>query len=161
MLISLLLTLLTLHDIHVSRSEINYDSQTKTMQVAVQLFADDLELWASRNTKFKDLNIATDTESSETDQFISQYLEAHFRLLKDGKQIPLTFLGKESTDDYYGIWVYLESEALPMDGKLELENTILLDQFRDQQNMTSFTRDKSSEKYFIFRGDKERVKLFG
>ena len=33
----------TLHDIHVSRTEVNYDTQTSSVQVTVHLFIDDLE----------------------------------------------------------------------------------------------------------------------
>ena len=33
----------TLHDFHLSRSEINYDSPSATLQVTVHIFVDDLE----------------------------------------------------------------------------------------------------------------------
>lgn len=137
------------HDFHLSRCEINYDVKSGDLQVAAHIFIDDLEK-AILETSKKDLFLATSKEKAESEAEIFKYIHQKLIMRVGGKTIPLTWIGKEVSDDKIALWCYLEAQNVRIKPSLLLENKILTELYQDQKNIVDFTVDKKKTHFAIF-----------
>jgi hypothetical protein len=137
-----------LHEFHLSKSLVNYNAQTKAVEVSLHIFIDDLEL-AIKGKGKDSLYIATTKEASDADKYIADYVVDQFKVYFEGKELPLTYLGKEVSSDLMAIWCYLEAEQISAPKEVTLINTLLTELYEDQRNLITFTAPRV-EKYFLF-----------
>lgn len=138
--ISLFLVFLPLfHPIHVSITEINWNENTKSLEIAHKIFIDDLEN-AMEQTFHLRFYLATDKENAETDMFLKKYLAQHFQLQGNGKDLYYHYLGKEY--DQQAIWVFAEVQGVRKLKHLQIKNSILVDIYADQDNLLHFQQNK-------------------
>ena len=136
----------TEHKYYVSTSLFNFTNDN-SLQVTLRIFKDDLSNAISKNYL---------SESSDDldliDKFYFNKLEDYFNLnlnvLIDNKKIKLHLLGLESKNDMYVC--FLEIENLESFTKLSLENKILFEIFKDQQNIIHIKKN-SKKRSFISR----------
>lgn len=143
----------TLHDFHLSRSEINYDSPSSTLQVTVHIFVDDLEKVLTK-TGSKNLHLGQKNEAADADQAIAAYLDRHHVISSSGKMFKPDFIGKELSEDYIAYYCYLEYPVPAGTKEVNIKNNILLDLYDDQKNMVQVTKNKKRITSFLF--DKEQ-----
>lgn len=132
------------HEFHLSKSTVNYDTETNAIQVTLRIFIDDLET-ALATDGIKGLKIGTGTEVDSADYFVSAYIADHFVLTTAADTLLYQYLGKELSDDLQAIWCYLElplEDGLPTGEDITLHNTILLKDFADQKNVVTVKKDK-------------------
>jgi hypothetical protein len=127
------------HEYHLSRTTLNYDSQSHTYQFTINIFIDDLTKCLEKQGH-KNLNIGG-KEASNTDAVIEAYLRTHLILMEE-KAIPYTYLGREFSDDQIALYIYLESAESPARKNLAIKNSLLLEEFDDQKNIIDVTKDK-------------------
>ena len=124
------------HPIHVSLCEVQYNAQTKKLEISLRVFTDDLELALEKTYGAKLLHIGTATERAEAVSHIQQYVLQHLKLAPgSATPLKLTYLGKEQ--EGLATWVYLESEPLPPFTTLQVTNTLLHALYDDQQNLVN------------------------
>ena len=124
------------HPFHVSKCEIEFTDDTPNVQIAMHVFVDDLELGLEPWTKTP-LQIGTAKEHADADSIIFQYIKRNLILRADQKVLPLSFLGKEMAKDLAGIWIYLEVESWPIPKEIEIDYSLLMEVFDDQQNLAN------------------------
>ena len=132
------------HDFHLSKSTVNYDTDTNALQVTLRIFIDDLET-ALAAEGIEGLKIGTGIEVDSADYFVAGYIADHFVLTTAADTLSYDYLGKELSDDLQAIWCYLElplEDGLPTGADLTLHNTILLADFADQKNVVTVKKDK-------------------
>jgi len=137
---------LTEHKYYVSTSLFNF-TENNSLQVTLRIFKDDLSNAISKNYL---------SESSDDldliDKFYFNKLEDYFNLnlnvLIENKKIKLHLLGLESKNDMYVC--FLEIENLESFTTLSLENKILFEIFKDQQNIIHVKKN-SKKRSFISR----------
>jgi hypothetical protein len=112
--------------------EIEYVEEQKSIQIILGLFIDDIELTLNKNNR-KNLHLATKNEVENVDEYYESYLNNHFKVIVDKKQLQYNFLGKVYDDDI--VRFYLEITNVPKFKTLEIFNTNLIDDFDDQQNI--------------------------
>jgi hypothetical protein len=127
------------HEFHLSRTTLNYDSQSQTYQFTINIFIDDLTKCLEKQGH-KNLNIGG-KEAANTDKAIEAYLRTHLILMEE-KAIPYTYLGREFSDDQIALYIYLESAESPARKNLAIKNSLLLEEFDDQKNIIDVTKDK-------------------
>lgn len=133
---TLLLSLwLLLHPFYVSVTEIYYQAEEKYCQIAIKVFYDDTEE-ALANRFGKKIDLIETVETEATQKLLYDYLKAHFDLKINEKQLALTWVGAEREGD--AIWCYLQSEKVRKVQSWEVNNRILLEEFRTQQNIIHF-----------------------
>lgn len=132
------------HDFHLSKSEVYYNRVNQSLEVSLHLFIDDLEV-AMQNAGIDETFIATSKEIENADSLISQYLNDHFSITVDGKEIEFNFLGKEDSDDLLAIWCYLEGEQVTNPREIQIKNKLLVEVFDDQKNIVAFSSEKKQE----------------
>jgi hypothetical protein len=142
----LIFSSLTKHKYYVSTSLFNF-TEDNSLQVTLRIFKDDLSNAISKNYL---------SESSDDldliDKFYFNKLEDYFNLnlnvLIENKKIKLNLLGLETKNDMYVC--FLEIENLESFTTLSLENKILFEIFKDQQNIIHVKKN-SKKRSFISR----------
>ncbi|WP_229254322.1 DUF6702 family protein [Dyadobacter sp. NIV53] len=142
----LLFSLSPKHDYHVSVTQMQYNPALKAFEVSIRIFTDDFEKGLSEENSNRRFSIKN---NDQNDPFVERYIRKNF-LLADNqkKELTIRYVGKEEEED--ATWIYLE---IPFQGKLEgykLHNSILMETFEDQVNMTNF-KFTSDKKTFLFK----------
>lgn len=139
-----------MHEFHLSKSTINYDTESQSIQITMHLFIDDLEdALAAREVP--KLYIGTEKEDSTANSFIGQYIADQFTLQVGKKALEQYFLGKELSEDLAAIWCYIEISDIDMNDDLQFQNDILMEIFDDQKNVMEFRIDKKRHKDFLLK----------
>jgi len=124
-----------IHPIHLSVSDIEYNTKDKSLEIVHKIFIDDFEkiLEASYKTR---LHLATPKEHPDADKFVKDYLEKNFVLEINGKAQKLDFHGKfnNAQEDIFAIWILAKIENVGQLKSVKLKNTILMDLYDDQDN---------------------------
>ncbi len=134
MLYFFLISLFNLHAFHLSNTEINYNEDSNSLQIASKVFIDDLEdeLKLHGHTK---LHIATPREAENVDSILFEYFFENLQFRTDVEHKEMEFIGKETSEDLIAIWVYIEIFLADQPSQLQIKNTILTDLYDDQKNM--------------------------
>jgi hypothetical protein len=121
-----------LHDFHASITRIDYNAESKLLEITVRVFTDDMSKGLDDFSGAK-LNFGSPMESPNVEDKLPEYLKQHFTIQADGKPVSYKYLGKELEDD--ATWIYLESGKIKASKSVEITNTILTDHFEDQANI--------------------------
>lgn len=147
----------TLHKYYISLTQIDYKSQEKTLQITMRLFTDDVEKTLNTNFK-KEFKLDTPQELATTNQLIAYYINNHFKVIVNGKQLNIKFLGKEYENDL--VYFFIEINDVATINSIEIENTILMDEFEEQQNIIKLNIDKVLKTMILVHSnDKDLLKL--
>ncbi|MCI2228025.1 hypothetical protein MC378_02515 [Polaribacter sp. MSW13] len=122
----------TTHKYYLSLTQINYKSETKSIQIIINVFMDDIE--TALNKKYNiDLQLTSDNELKNNDVYFEKYLNSklHFKVNNISKKY--TYIGKEYDGDL--VFFYLEIEDIKEVKNIEISNQILMDQFPQQENL--------------------------
>ncbi|MGK0448623.1 MAG: hypothetical protein ACJA2M_002422 [Polaribacter sp.] len=121
------------HKYYLSLTQITFKPASKSVQVIINVFMDDIE--TALNSDYKiDLQLTTKKELEENDVYFKKYLKEKIHFKVDGIAKEFTYLGKEYDADL--IYFYLEIENINQLKTLEITNNILIKHFPQQQNMT-------------------------
>ncbi len=161
--ISLLLFIFTLggfstaHEFHVSKCVIEYKAEKSEVQISMNIFIDDLET-ALQAMGVDSLYIGTEKESIETDTYIHKYLDEVFTLgINEDNDLERLFIGKEISEDLTSIWCYLQIKTEEPIQSMFIKNSILLETFDDQSNITKIVGPEQKKSSFMStRGDDEK-----
>ena len=134
----------TAHNYHVSITQMDYNTKNNTFEIAIKVFADDLE--SAIQEQGID-NFKLDIENQE-DTLVKSYFKRKFQVKYNGETIPLNWVGKELENEI--IWCYFELEGIDEVNKLELLNTTLLELNNDQVNKVNITV-KEFQKSLVFK----------
>lgn len=144
---------LNIHEFHLSRTTINYNSAEQSLQLTMNVFLDDLEL-ALQRYGADSLYLCNERERADGEDYIYAYLTDHLTLTVDNKLILPRWVGKEQTEDLAGVWCYLEVPNLPSFRTIDVENTIMIELYDDQKNMTNLQLDKKRVTDVLFTSKK-------
>ncbi len=151
-------SVMEVHEFHMSKTTINYDSEEMAIQISTSIFIDDLEL-SLKELGHDSLKICTRKEKENAEALVHEYLKEHLAIDVDGAKLDLTFLGKEQSDDLAAVWCYLEAYDVPAFKEISISNTILTTQFDDQKNITMVQIDKERIAHILFTTDKTFEKV--
>lgn len=125
----------TVHKFHMALYQINYDSGKKMLQITSRLHIEDLNKALEKKYKKK---IAVENEnSSSEDVLLKEYLTNRFSIKVNGLVKPLNFLSKEIDGDE--LVIYSNIKNIAKINTLEIQNSVLIECFSDQQNMINVT----------------------
>ena len=128
----LLLWLNFMHPFYVSVTQIEQNHQTKTVQVSVRIFFDDLE--RALNNRYKSsVNILKPTDRKKTDLLIADYINSHLNIKVNNKLLALKYVGYEIEED--AAWCYFETDKQEQIQSFTVMNNLLYEQHPTQINM--------------------------
>lgn len=138
-----------IHDIHMSRCDIDYRTDQGAIEISVKIFIDDLEL-DLRSAGHDSLKICTSYEKPDAETIIFQYLQQNLGIIVDGEPTELIWVGKEISEDLSAVWCYLMISDIKAHTSIEVTNEILLSVFDDQQNVVKLRIDDGKRSFFLF-----------
>ena len=143
----LIMWLASPHKFHASLTQMVHNPQTRTAEVVLRLFADDLEnTLGRRNAK----RVVLD-KNDDAQEMVFTYIQEAFRLHDgDGALIPLKWVGLEL--DVQSVWVYLELPIGDLTG-LRLENKLFFELFDDQVNTVNIKQNTKRATLIFKRGE--------
>ncbi len=119
------------HGYHVSIAQVDYNEETKSLEIALKLLTDDVEqVLESRGAER--LFLGEENESPKTDDYIRKYIEQHFVVNINEAQVSLTYLGKEIENE--STWRYIEIVDVTEIQSLSVNNTFFLEEYHNQTN---------------------------
>jgi hypothetical protein len=114
------------HKYYLSLTQVTFKPASKTVQVIINVFMDDIE--TALNSDYKiDLQLTTKKELEDNDVYFKKYLKEKIHFKVDGIAKEFTYLGKEYDADL--IYFYLEIENINQLKTLEITNNILTKHF--------------------------------
>lgn len=135
------------HDFHTSLSEFNYNNKTKSLEISIRVFTDDLELALSEINKNK---IKIEGEKTIIDPLIEKYIMKHLAIISPQKKVKLIkYYGKEQEAE--ATWIYAEMADCENIKDFTLFNTLFTDLFTDQTNLVNITSG-NQKKTILFDG---------
>lgn len=123
------------HPMHVTVTEVEFDKESKAIEMSMHVFTDDLEthLRFIENNESLDI-IELNTEAR--DQLLKTYFVKEVKLKVNGKNYLTSYLGHQVEGD--ALWVFMEVPSIKKLKTLEIKNTTLLDLYDDQANLIHF-----------------------
>ena len=150
-ILSILIVLFSAHEFHLSLTEIRHNSESRSIEVSIKLFTDDL-LVALEQAGAPKMELGTENEPPEANELIESYLKAHFKLMVNGKPTEFTYLGKEAELD--ATWCFVEVKDVKKVQTIEVQNTLLLEAFDDQTNMVNLNINGRKKSGLARKGSK-------
>ncbi|NNK40775.1 MAG: peptidase E [Winogradskyella sp.] len=117
-----------------------------------QIFIDDLEN-VLRQRYDTSLTLALQKEDPKINDYIDRYLKAKIKITINGEAVPFEFIGKEYENDI--AYCYLEITNIDQISSFSIENKVLLDIYKDQENIVR-TYINQKHKSFILRNGSEK-----
>ena len=140
-----LMSFSTVHKFYVSVTQIDYIEEKGELQITSRIFIDDLEKLL-RERYDKTITLAGDNEPKSANDYIGKYLSQKIKIVINGEEKTMKFLGKEYEDDI--TLCYLEISDIKSINSIEITNTVLFELFEEQQNIIR-TKINSKRKSFI------------
>ncbi|MFZ6052078.1 DUF6702 family protein [Halocola ammonii] len=145
------------HKFYVSTTNIEFDQPSKSFQITMKLFTDDLEHALGDPDRNK-IKLGSPEEQADADQMIEAYLQKNFHMQVNDKHVEWTYLGKEV--EYDLTYCYIETFGVPPINFLTIENTVFFDLFDDQTNLINLRINGMRETVMLNPNDKQtKIKL--
>ncbi len=120
------------HPLHVSTTEVNFNSKSKSLEISCRIYTDDFETALIKQFKTK-VDLSKHDMHKEMDELVKKYLNTHLQFVVNGKVVSANYIGFEKDDEATS--AYLEIENVNALQKLTLNNSVLYDIFDDQMNI--------------------------
>jgi len=120
------------HKFYVSLTEIQIRPEKGKLEISMRIFPDDLDL-AIMASSGVNPQLSTELEHKDADKWLDEYIHKFFSISINSEEMEFTYIGKEPESD--AIWCYLEADYTGIPKDIQVKNSILTDQFRDQKNI--------------------------
>ena len=147
------------HDSHVSKCNIDFSNEEKTLQITMHIYLDDLESDIAKGGVTEKLHLLTEKEHADGDKFLLEYFQKKFKLQVNQKNVSYNFLGKEITEDLLGGWFYLEVENVQELKDLKINYEILTDLYNDQQSVIKIKGPNQKKGYLLLDSKKKEANV--
>jgi hypothetical protein len=120
------------HKFYISIYQIEYSKEKKMVQITSRIFIDDMNK-ALENKYGKKTNLCDKNETKQDVDLMNKYITENFSIKINGKPKPYTFISKESENNV--IIGYYKITSISSIKSIEVQNTVLMDLYSDQQNI--------------------------
>jgi hypothetical protein len=142
----------------MSVCQIEYNVDTKTTEIAVKVFADDLEKAVSAANNMP-LHLNTKQEIKISNDLIRDYLLKSLKIKLNNKAVVLKWVGKEYEKDD-ATWCYFEITKQKPIKTLWIQNSIFTEIYPKQNNIVQVKTSKGKKSLSLSREDDEGILSF-
>ena len=147
----------TTHKYYISSTKIEYKKESKTIQITMRFFVDDLQE-SINSTYSKNIELALPNEPEEIDSLIINYVSKKLDVTINSNKKAYSFLGKEYHNDE--IYIYLEIENVEFIKAIEIKNSMLMEIFPEQQNIIKLYINNAKKTFLLTKQkDKDSLKF--
>jgi len=137
------------HDYHISNFEIEWNAETKALEIIAKIFIDDLEDGIAASGVEEKLFLCTDREIEAGDDHIFAYLTDKMAINVNGEDVSYNYIGKEVSEDLVALYCYLEVENVESVEEITISNDMLMELFDDQINLIKLKSKSTSQRGFM------------
>ena len=141
------------HKYYVSKCHIDYVPEQSALQVRLHFFIEDVEA-QMKSDGYPKTRLFTKWEAKDADEHLLKYLNDHLVFSINGKKVSYKFIGRETDPDLQGAWCYLEIGNVEQLESIGITNTILVDEFEQQQNIILLNRPGHKSSYLMLNRQK-------
>ncbi|MEL6821368.1 MAG: DUF6702 family protein [Calditrichota bacterium] len=120
------------HEYYLSLCDIEYNSETSSLEITLKVFTDDLEEALYKQGTGR-LYLGTNGEADDADEHVFNYIRSNVEIWVNEKEVTIENLGKEVDHDL--TWCYVEVSGIKTINRVTVANTILMELFETQVNM--------------------------
>ena len=139
----------TAHDYHISNFEIEYNAETKALEIIAKIFIDDMEDGIANSGVEEKLYLCTDREIESGDDYVFNYLTEKLKINVNGQDVSFNFIGKEVGEELVAMYCYLEVENIASVEEITISNDMLMELFDDQINIIKLISKSNSKRGFM------------
>ena len=147
-----------LHPLYISVTQVSYNTQSENVEIAIKVFADDLEKAIKPLNNDKPLHLNTKQEIANTDVLIQNYLVKSFKIKINGKAANLKWVGKEYETDN-ATWCYFEVPSRSIK-TIAVHNTIFTEIYPKQNNIVQIQTTKGKRSLLLSKDNFEGTLVF-
>lgn len=129
----LLAVFFSLHPIHVSVTEIEYDEKDRALEIMMRVFVDDLELTLRESFSDPALDVLDPANNKRVDELVAKYLADHFKITLDNKPQQAHYLGREREGEAFIF--YVEVRNVSKWNTITVRNEVIMGTYDDQSNI--------------------------
>lgn len=137
----IVLSSFAMHKFYVSMFQMKFVPQKKELQITTRIFIDDINLALEKKFRKKTF-IGEPKETKEDEVLLQKYIAEKFKLKINNQSKSFVFLSKEIENNV--VICYLKVKELSKINSFEVENSILMEIYPEQQNIIQF--DNNGEK---------------
>lgn len=134
------------HPIHLTVTNIDYNSNTKKFNVKIRYFQNDFENAVNKKYNIK-LNLNTENELKNSNFYINKYCKNNLKIVFDNNvdySKKMSLVKKEINKEDKVVWLDYKFKAnIPK--KIRITNLFLTEMFPDQKNLLIFTCKNTQE----------------
>lgn len=146
-----------LHDLHMSISDVKYNSEYQRLEIQHRIFIDDLENTLKLQIQNPAFNILDKNDkTTNLDSLLTDYLNLKTMILVDGKRINIQLLEYEHNTDAFTFYMY--ANDIPEFKNFKYSSHILFELFDDQNNIVSININ-GKKKSGRFRNESDMLEL--
>src|SRR6478736_1106869 len=108
-----------IHPFFVSMTDINYNDNTRSLEISVRIFTDDFENTLRKYHQDK-IDILHPANQEQMNAYVKDYIQQHLQMKVDDKTVQLSFVGYEQQSE--SIWTYFEVNKVDKVIKVEIVN---------------------------------------
>lgn len=140
------------HAFHTSVTELHYNAKTKSLEISIRVFTDDLQTALTKENGKKKVVLE---KNDAFDALVQRYISKHFVLISPLKQRRAsTYVGKEQEND--ATWIYLEMPIKESLKGTSILNEVLMETFDDQTNIVNIIYPQE-KKSLLFNNHNRRL----
>ncbi|QBN18786.1 DUF6702 family protein [Flavobacterium nackdongense] len=125
------LTAARVHKYHMALYQIEYAQEKKMLQITARIHIEDINKGLAKKYN-KKMSLGEEKQEPEDVNLLKEYVASHFVIKVNNQLKPMNFLSQEIEGDE--IVCYLSVKNVSPIKTLDIENTILIELFSDQQN---------------------------
>lgn len=148
------------HEYYVSISDIEYNPKSKSFEITLKLFTDDLEL-ALQQVDSTAVFSPEDSLATQ-DSLLADYCQRSFTVKLNGNEAPYSYIGYEFEEDV--TLCYLEAEDIDSsqlaDANIAIENSLLMDVLPSQVNLVHLRIGDQKRSLLLRAGQTQKSVIF-
>lgn len=145
-LVIFILSSFAFHKFYVGMFQLEYVPQKKELQITTRLFINDMNEALEKKFHRKTF-IAEDNETKEDVILLQKYIMGKFKIQVNNQPKDYIFLSKEIENNV--LICYFKIKDIPKINSLEIENTILIELFPEQQNIIQFNNNGKKQSLLL------------
>lgn len=131
------------HEVYVSLTQIEYNAEAHTLEVALKLFTDDTDRTVGRHFR-ENLNLGEPDEHRQADSLLMDYINEALKFSCDGTVQEMRYYGKEVAVEE--TWIYFDYPLnCPKGSNVEIDNRIFTEVFEAQVNIMKFSAEGAED----------------
>lgn len=137
------------HPFYISLTEIRYNPENQSLEIAQKIFWDDLEVALAKiyETKVDFLNpISRDA----LEGMVKSYILEKNEIMVNGQKMDIDYLGFEIEEE--AVWFYMEALRVPSPKNVHIRNEVLIEHFEGQQNIVNFYKEQKPKSLILYKG---------